>query len=133
MLARIGPSGEPIAMPSVCRYMTPSKLNSTEDVALTSIDRINSSGCDGFGMSGSLYRASSEIAMVSRNGTLVNKLTMSKEHINVPSISFSAVNRSMTSQNSNESFNIRLPNFATTGCSNSASHLAIWYCGAVHH
>ena len=34
MLAKAGPSGEPIAIPSVCLYMMSLKLNSTADVAL---------------------------------------------------------------------------------------------------
>ena len=34
MLAKAGPSGEPIATPSVCLYMMSLKLNSTPDVAL---------------------------------------------------------------------------------------------------
>ena len=32
MLAKAGPSGEPIATPSVCLYMMSLKLNSTPDV-----------------------------------------------------------------------------------------------------
>ena len=34
MLSKAGPSGEPIATPSVCLYMISLKLNSTPDVAL---------------------------------------------------------------------------------------------------
>jgi len=34
MLASTGPSGLPIAMPSVCLFMVLLKLNSTEDVAV---------------------------------------------------------------------------------------------------
>ena len=33
MFAKAGPSGEPIAMPSICRCMLLLKLNSTEEVA----------------------------------------------------------------------------------------------------
>jgi len=33
MLANAGPSGEPMATPSICRYMLLLKLNSTEVVA----------------------------------------------------------------------------------------------------
>ena len=34
MLAKAGPSGDPIATPSVCLFIVLLKLNSTEDVAL---------------------------------------------------------------------------------------------------
>ena len=47
MLAKAGPSGDPIATPSVCLYMVLLKLNSTEDVALF----INSTNTS-FGMTG---------------------------------------------------------------------------------
>ena len=47
MLAKAGPSGDPIATPSVCLYIVLLKLNSTEDVALF----INSTNTS-FGMSG---------------------------------------------------------------------------------
>ena len=35
MFANAGPSGEPIATPSVCLYIVSLKLNSTDDVALS--------------------------------------------------------------------------------------------------
>ena len=47
MLAKAGPSDDPIATPSVCLYMVLLKLNSTEDVALF----INSTNTS-FGMTG---------------------------------------------------------------------------------
>ena len=80
MLAKAGPSGDPIATPSVCLYMVLLKLNSTEDVALF----INSTNTS-FGMTGReldwSWRASEQILMVSSRGTLVNKLDTSKEHM----------------------------------------------------
>jgi len=33
MFANAGPSGEPVATPSICRYMLLLKLNSTDEVA----------------------------------------------------------------------------------------------------
>ena len=47
MLAKAGPSYDPIATPSVCLYMVLLKLNSTEDVVLL-INSIKKS----FGMTG---------------------------------------------------------------------------------
>jgi len=74
-----GLSGEPMATPSICRYMLLLKLNSTEEVAscinLTKMLR----GNDGFGKTLLLYRASAQICMVSASGTLVKRLEMSKE------------------------------------------------------
>ena len=79
MLAKAGPSGEPIATPSICRCMLLWKLNSTEEVAIC----INSTkmlrGKDGAGDSSLLYKASAQISMVSARGTLVKRLEMSKE------------------------------------------------------
>ena len=77
--ANAGPSGEPIATPSVCLYIVSLKLNSTDDVAL-SISSINTA----WGMrgveEGSLYKASAHMPIISLRGTLVNRLEMSNEH-----------------------------------------------------
>ena len=62
MLAKAGPSGDPIATPSVCWYIVLLKLNSTEDVALF----INSTNTS-FGMSGPLVCLTSILGMFNVN------------------------------------------------------------------
>ena len=78
MFAKAGPSGEPIATPSICRCMLLLKLNSTGEMA----SYINSTkmlrGKDG-AIDSSLLRASAQISMVSASGTLVKRLEISKE------------------------------------------------------
>ena len=78
MFATAGPSGEPMATPSICRYMLLLKLNSTEEVASCINSTKMSCGKDGFGKTLLLYRASVQICMVSASGTLVKRLRMSK-------------------------------------------------------
>ena len=81
MLAKAGPSGEPIATPSVCFYMMSLKLNFTPDVALfiSSIKAaLEISGC---ASESSQYKASTQMLMVSSSGTFVKRLEMSKEHM----------------------------------------------------
>ena len=74
MLAKAGPSGEPIAIPSVCLYMMSLKLNSTPDVALfISLMKtaFEISGCASESLQ---YKASAQILMVSSSGTFVKRL-----------------------------------------------------------
>jgi len=79
MFANAGPSSEPMATPSIFRYMLLLKLNSTEEVASCINSMKMSRRKDGFGKTLLLYRASSQICMVSASGTLVKRLEMSKE------------------------------------------------------
>ena len=79
MFANAGPSGEPIATPSVCLYIVSLKLNSMDDVAL-SISSINIAWGMGGVEEGSLYKASAHMPIVSLRGTLVNRLEMSNKH-----------------------------------------------------
>ena len=76
MFTNAGPSGEPIATPSVCLYIVSLKLNSTDDVAL-SISSIDTAWGMGGAEEGSLYKASAHMLIVSLRGTLVNRLRMS--------------------------------------------------------
>ena len=81
MLAKAGPSGEPIATPSVCLYMMLLKLNSTPDVALfisSMKTALEISGCASESLQ---YKTSAQILMVSSSGTFVKRLEMSKEHM----------------------------------------------------
>ena len=73
MFANAGPSGEPMATPSICRYMLLLKLNSTEEVAICINSTKMSRGKDGCGKTLLLYRASAQLSMVSA------RLEMSKE------------------------------------------------------
>ena len=75
MFANAGPNGEPIATPSICRYMLLLKLNSTEEVASCINSTKMSRGNDGYDKT-LLYRASAQICMVSTSGTLVKRLEM---------------------------------------------------------
>jgi len=79
MFANAGPSGEPMATPSICRYMLLLKLNSTEEVPSCINSTKMSRGKSGFGKTLLLYRASAQICMVSASGTLVKRLEMSME------------------------------------------------------
>jgi len=79
MFANARPSVEPMATPSICRYMLLLKLNSTEEVASCINSTKVSLGKDGFGKTLLLHRASEQICMVSASGTLVKRLEMSKE------------------------------------------------------
>ena len=80
MLAKAGPSGDPIATLFVCLYVVLLKLNSTGDVALF----INSTNTS-FRMSGWesdwSWRVSEQIFMVSSRGTFLNKLETSKQYL----------------------------------------------------
>ena len=78
MFANAGPNGDPMATPSICRYML-LKLNSTEEVASWINSTKMSRGNDGCGKTLLLYRVSAQICMVSASGTLVKRLEMSKE------------------------------------------------------
>jgi len=60
MFANAGPSGEPMATPSICRYMLLLKLNSTEEVASCINSMKMSRGKGGFGKTLLLYRASAQ-------------------------------------------------------------------------
>ena len=71
MFANAGRSGEPMATPSICRYMLFLKLNSTEEVASCINSTKMSRGKGGFGKTLLLYRASVQICIVSASGTLV--------------------------------------------------------------
>ena len=77
MLAKAVPSGDPIAIPSVCLYIVLLKLNSTEDVALFINLTDTSFGMSGWNSDWS-WRASEQILIVSSRETLVNKLDSSK-------------------------------------------------------
>ena len=79
MFANAGPSGEPMATPSICRYMLLLKLNSIEEVASCINSTKMSRGKDGCGKTLLSYRASAQICMVSASGTLVKRLEMLKE------------------------------------------------------
>jgi len=79
MFANAGPSGEPMATLSICRYMLLLKLNSIDEVASCINSTKMSRGKDGFGKTLFLYRASAQICMVSANGTFLKRLEMSKE------------------------------------------------------
>jgi len=79
MFANAGPSSEPMATPSICRYMLLLKLNSTEEVVSCINSTKMSRGKDGFGKTLLLYRASGQICIVSASATLVKRLEMSKE------------------------------------------------------
>ena len=61
MFANAGPSGEPMATPSICRYMLLLKLNSTEEVASCINSMKMSRGKDGCDKTLLLYRASAQI------------------------------------------------------------------------
>ena len=76
MLANAGPSSEFIATPSVCSYIVPLTLNSTNDVAL-SISSINTTWGMGGAEEGFLNNDSAHMPIVSWRSTLVNRLEMS--------------------------------------------------------
>ena len=80
MLAKAGPSGEPIATPSVCLYKILLKLNSTPDVALFISSMKTALEINGCASESSQYKASGQMLMVSSSGTFVKRLEMSKEH-----------------------------------------------------
>ena len=61
MLAKAGPSGEPIATPSICLYMMSSKLNSTPDVALFISSMKIALEISGCAYESSQYKASAQI------------------------------------------------------------------------
>jgi len=67
MFANAGPSGEPMATPLICRCILLLKLNSTEEVASCINSTKMSRGKDSFGKTLLLYRASTQICMVSAN------------------------------------------------------------------
>jgi len=79
MFANAGPSGEPMATPSICRCILLLKLNSTEEVASCINSMKMSHGKDDFGKTLFLYRASAQICTVSASGMLAKRLEMSKE------------------------------------------------------
>ena len=76
MLAKAGPSGEPIATPSVCLYMMSLKLNSTPYVALLISSMKTALEINGCASELSQYKASAQMLMVSLSGTFVKRLEM---------------------------------------------------------
>ena len=95
MFASVGPKDEPIVTPSSCLYIWPFALNSTELVA----NRSNFIKFFFVRLSSAPFmsnRACAQMLIASSNGTAVNRLFMSKEHIhffslNVPSFCFNSV------------------------------------------
>ena len=81
MLAKAGPSGEPIATPSVCLYMISLKLNSTPDVVLFISSMKTALEINSCASESSQYKASAQMLMVSLSGTFVKRLEMSKERM----------------------------------------------------
>ena len=81
MIAKAGPSGEPIAIPSVCFYMMSLKLNSTPNVALFISSMNTALEISGCASESSQCKASAQMFMVSSSGTFVKRLEMSKEHM----------------------------------------------------
>ena len=77
MLARDEPGGEPIATPSICRFIISLKLNSTEEVAVCISSTKITQGKEG-GVSSPLYRASGQILRVPASGTLVRRTKQRK-------------------------------------------------------
>ena len=77
MLARAGPSGLPMATPSICLYMILLKLNFTKLVAMFMSLMITFFPC----LKKLIRSYITSPHIVSTNGIFVKKLAMSKEHM----------------------------------------------------
>ena len=122
MFANAGPKGLPIATPSNCLYIWLLKLTSTPRVAI-SINSLNVSSGNGGQSRCPRYKASAQISMVSSNGTLVNRLPMSKEHRN--DLAGSRLQFWIKLANVKESFTHCVEYNFRTGTYISANHLAV--------
>ena len=81
MLAKAGPSGEPIATPSVCFYKISLKLSSTPYVALFISSMKITLEINVYAANSWQRKASAQMLMVSSSETFVKRLEMSKEHM----------------------------------------------------
>ena len=70
MLAKAGPSGEPIATPSVCLYMMLLNLNSTPDVAFFISSMKTALEISSCASESSQYKASAKMLMVSSSDSI---------------------------------------------------------------
>ena len=101
ILARLGPRGEPILMPSIWRYMISLKLKDTDFVAIPINSIKTSSGKRRATIDGPRYKKSVHIDIVSSKGMLVKRDTTSKETRNWDSIQMGS--RRMIEENIKES------------------------------
>ena len=80
MLAKAGPSGEPIATPSVCLYMILLKLNSIPNVALFMTSMKTALEINGCASEPMQYKASAKMLIVSSSGAFIKRLELSNEN-----------------------------------------------------